>query len=213
MKDPLIRLTGSLHATFVHGRRVGQLHRHLSDILPNDTASLLDVGCGDGLLTSLLRDDRPGTAFQGVDVLVRPDAKIEVRQFDGSTLPFPGKSFDAVAFVDVLHHTADPGRLIAEAARVARRYVVVKDHVRTGPVSAVILKFMDWVGNRSHGVALPNNYLTETEMAELARLHRLECERRITKLNLYPAAVSWIFDGKLHFIARYRVSAASDHVQ
>ena len=211
MKDAFIRLTGLLHESCVHGRRVARLHRHLAEMLPHDTASLLDVGCGDGLLTSLLRDDRPGTRFQGVDVLVRPGAKIDVRQFDGSTLPFPGKSFDAVAFVDVLHHTTDPGRLIAEAARVASRYVIVKDHVRSGPVSAAILKFMDWVGNRSHGVALPNNYLTEAEMAEIAGLHELHCERCITKLNLYPAGVSWIFDGKLHFIARYRVSAPSDH--
>ena len=64
---------------------------------------------------------RPDLEITGVDVLVRPKNHIPVQLFDGRQLPFPDQSFDAVMFVDVLHHTDDPSVLLREAKRVARK--------------------------------------------------------------------------------------------
>ena len=53
------------------------------------------------------------------------------------------------------HHARAPESLIAEAARVARKAVIVKDHLAESPLDRLTLRMMDWVGNAPHGVALP----------------------------------------------------------
>ena len=54
--------------------------------------------------------------------------------------------------VDVLHHCNDPVSVLKECARVSKRWVLIKDHVSDSVYDEKILKFMDWVGNRAHGV-------------------------------------------------------------
>ena len=66
-------------------------------------------------------------------------------------------------FIDVLHHTSDPRVLQREAARVSRRWIIIKDHARTGLGAGPTLRFMDWVGNARYGVALPYNYWRESQ--------------------------------------------------
>ena len=65
--------------------------------------------------------------------------------------------------VDVLHQTDDPMNLLREAVRVARQAIVIKDHLLQGAFAYPTLRFMDWVGNARHGVALPYNYWTPAE--------------------------------------------------
>ena len=71
------------------------LSEHFSRIIATD-ASILDVGCGDGLLTARLAQMRPDLKVRGTDVLVRPETAIEVTPFDGVTLPEADQSFDTV---------------------------------------------------------------------------------------------------------------------
>ena len=52
-----------------------------------------------------------------------------VTAFDGRVIPMAARSVDVVTMFDVLHHADDPPALLAEAARVARTCVVLKDHV------------------------------------------------------------------------------------
>ena len=107
---------GSLHTSKVHDPRVAKLSVHIAELIaPKST--VLDVGCGDGLLSRILSDQRPDLAISGVDVLVRPETKIPVVPFDGHSIPFPDNSFDVVMFVDVLHHTDDPMVLLGTRAQ------------------------------------------------------------------------------------------------
>jgi SAM-dependent methyltransferase len=108
-------------------------------------------------------------------------------------------------FVDVLHHTDDPEVLIAEAARVARRSIVIKDHTKDGLLAGRTLAFMDWVGNARHGVALPYNYWPRRRWQEMADRRGLRVERWIDRLGLYPWWARWVFERKLHFVARLDV--------
>src|SRR5262245_22784366 len=100
-------------------------------------------------------ENRPDISIRVIDVLVRPNTQIPVDRFNGKHLPHADKSFDVVCFVDVLHHTNDPATLLREARRVARKLVVLKDHTMDGIFAYHTLRFMDWVGNAHHGVALP----------------------------------------------------------
>ena len=101
--------------------------------------SVLDVGAGSGEIPLYLQR-KYGLLCRGVDV-VKPSENrffansssngkgkeyLPIELFDGSSLPNADKSFDIVMFVSVLHHAANATvALLREAARVARRYIIV----------------------------------------------------------------------------------------
>ena len=65
-----------------------------------------------------------------------------------------------------------------------------------------ILAFMDWIGNRSHGVALPYNYWSSKQWQEAWRQLGSEPDQYITNIGLYPWFAKPVFEHGLHFIAR-----------
>ncbi len=86
-------------------------YRLVSAALPAGTERVADVGCGEGMLTRLLRRQVPYVV--GIDAdpgsieLARqqdPDARIGYQFGDFRTHPFPAGSFDAVTCVAALHH-------------------------------------------------------------------------------------------------------------
>ena len=92
-------------------------------LAPEASAQALQAGGGGGAPVAAAGPVmllRPDVHVAGVDVLVRGQTWIDVQASDGHRLPFADRSFDAVMFVDVLHHTQDPMELLAEAVRVAR---------------------------------------------------------------------------------------------
>jgi SAM-dependent methyltransferase len=191
----------TLHDSLVFGRRVRVLASHLSTLIPPQ-ARVLDVGCGDGSIARIIAGHSPGVLIEGIDVLVRPATQIAVRLFDGVTIPYPDRSFDVVMFVDVLHHTADPTVLLREAARVGK-VVLIKDHFRRGFLAGATLRFMDWVGNAHHSVALPYNYWSEAQWDKASASLGLKRTEMRSSLGIYPAPASWLFERGLHFIGKF----------
>src|SRR2546430_3604034 len=106
-------------------------------------ASVLDIGCGDGTISSLVAKLRPDISVRGVETLMRSGSHVEVQPFDGSTLPFADSSFDVCLFVDVLHHSKDVSVLLREACRVARSFVLIKDHLDENFIDDVTLRIID----------------------------------------------------------------------
>jgi SAM-dependent methyltransferase len=193
-------LLNAVHGAAVFSRRVRVLASHLADAIPT-RGRILDLGAGDGSVAAALMRLRPDLAVEGVDVLIRPQTLIPVTAYDGRTLPFPDQSFDYVTIVDVLHHTDDPAPILAEAARVARQGVVLKDHLLEGVLAGPTLRFMDWVGNRGHGVVLPYNYLTRQQWTSVFARAGLRVVSNQERLGLYPPPFGWLFDRRLHFVA------------
>jgi SAM-dependent methyltransferase len=195
-------LADSLHQRLVAQRRVQVLAKHVASLIPAG-ARVLDVGCGDGILDCLVSEHRPDVSIQGIEVLVRPTTRVPVRKFDGFHIPYPDASFDAVMLIDVLHHTIDPFVILREARRVAHT-ILIKDHFRDGLLADATLRFMDWFGNARHGVALPYNYWSKAQWeAAFTRMH-LQVHELKAHLGLYPPPASWIFERRLHFVARLR---------
>jgi len=96
--------------------------------------SVLDVGCGEGVLTREWAE-RLGTGrVVGVDLDdprlraeweagARPN--LEYRAAEAHALPFADGAFDLVAGIEVLEHVPDPDAALREMARVARRRLLV----------------------------------------------------------------------------------------
>lgn len=194
------RVFGFAHNRTVHSRRVRVLARHFATLIPA-RHSVLDVGCGDGLIDALILQQRPDLAIAGVDVLVRNGSHIPVTRFDGKYLPYPDGSWDTVLFCDTLHHTDDPLAMLREAVRVARQCVVIKDHTVQGLLARPTLRIMDYLGNAPHGVALPYNYLTAQQWEQAFTAAGLKPVEIATQLALYPGWADAVFGRSLHFMA------------
>jgi SAM-dependent methyltransferase len=134
--------------------------------------------------------------------LVRQQTHIPVDEFDGRVIPYRNASFNVVILVDVLHHTDDPMLMLREAARVANTAVVIKDHTRDGALAGATLRFLDWVGNARHGVALPYNYWPQQRWLEAFNTLGLTIGVWKKELGLYSPPANWLFGRSLHFIAR-----------
>lgn len=197
------QLLNAAHRAMVFNRRVRVLSEHLAAMLP-EQGKVLDLGSGDGSIAMALMQRRPGLQFEGVEVMPRPTSRIPVTVYDGTRLPFTDDSFDYVTVVDVLHHTNEPAAVLAEAARVARFGIIVKDHLLDGHLAEPTLRFMDWIGNRGHGVALPYNYLDAQQWQAVFRQAGVSPITRIARLGIYPLPFGWIFDRRLHFAALLR---------
>jgi hypothetical protein len=103
--------------------------------------------------------------------------------------------------------------LLREAKRVARRKIILKDHIMDSTLSYLILRFMDWVGNVHHNVALPYNYWPERRWRTAFDELELGIEQWQTALALYPWPASLIFEHGLHFVARLALEKGSNNVR
>jgi SAM-dependent methyltransferase len=196
----VLSLVRRLHGSLVFNRRVRVLARALAAQIPPDS-SVLDIGCGDGAIASLLRSQNPTVRVQGIEVAPRADCLVECKAFDGTTIPHASGSFDVCMLIDVLHHAHDIQALLKEASRVSARYVLVKDHLAESRIDLLTLKFMDWVGNRPHGVVVPYRFQSRAQWREHFFIAGLRVVASLEQLPLYPFPFSAVFGRKLHYLA------------
>jgi len=97
-------------------------------------ASVLDVGCGEGVLTARWAERLHHGRVVGTDLAdpkleaewaLRRRGNLEFRAMAGERLAFADSEFDLVAATEVLEHVPDPEVVIGEMARVAREHMLV----------------------------------------------------------------------------------------
>ncbi|MDB9380723.1 class I SAM-dependent methyltransferase [Nodularia spumigena CS-584] len=103
-------------------------------------SKILDVGCGDGVLTNMLA--RQGCQTSGIDYSLEairyaqlnsdPCLKIDFRQGSVYALPWTDQTFDIVVSSDVIEHLTDVNKFLEELVRVTRKggLVVISTPVR-----------------------------------------------------------------------------------
>jgi ubiquinone/menaquinone biosynthesis C-methylase UbiE len=96
--------------------------------------SILDVGCGEGVLTEQWADQLGSGRIVGIDLddpklkaewEKRQRANLDYRVEDATNLSFTDGEFDMATAIEVLEHVPDPERTVSEMARVAKRWVLV----------------------------------------------------------------------------------------
>jgi len=99
-----------------------------------DPQSVLDVGCGEGVLTHRWAQVLGDRRIVGIDLedphlqaewATRRRPNLEYRVTKAERLPFEDGEFDLAAAIEVLEHVPDPEHTVAEMARVAGRWLLV----------------------------------------------------------------------------------------
>ncbi|HBP22048.1 MAG TPA: hypothetical protein DEA08_30235 [Planctomycetes bacterium] len=103
---------------------------YLAEIPPDRPLSVLDLGCGTGVVTRRLSEHlHPEAEVHGLDVSERflaearrlaPESRIQWRLSSGTELPYPDASFDWVVLHTVLSHLPDPLATLREVRRTLR---------------------------------------------------------------------------------------------
>lgn len=203
MADGLLdRLLSSLHGP-VYRSRIAALVRAIVPNLRSDDA-VLDIGCGGGVLGRAIMhspDCPGGVVVRGMEVAPRGGEVIEVLGYDGRHLPFGDQSVDVCILADVLHHDEQPDLVIVEAARVARRAVIIKDHKRDGVLAKTRISLMDWAANQAYDVPCLYRYNTLQDWRDSHERLGLGVISEHTAMQLYPRPYRWIFTPRLQYLA------------
>lgn len=201
-------LLRTLHAP-VYRRRLQVLVELLEGYLaPGET--LLDVGCGAGTLGRSLEDNL-GVEVTGLETHLREGCAIPVTHYDGRTFPHPDRSFDTVLLADMLHHEEDPGRILEEAGRVARKRVVVKDHKVDGLLAHPRICLFDWAANAGYDIPCLFQYPTLAGWHALFAGSGLTIRAEERAIHLYPAGLNALFGRRLQYLAVLDPTPALNH--
>lgn len=137
------------HARALYPCILDEAHRALEDI---PAPSVLDVGCGTGMLSEQLLSVFPSCHLTGIDLSpamvdrarARLAGRAEVREADAERLPFHDGVFDLVVCNDSFHHYPDPDRAAFQMWRVLRKggALVLGDVWQPAPARAVMNAWM-----------------------------------------------------------------------
>jgi len=116
-------------------RLMGAFERDLDELFELAApASLLDVGCGEGVLVHRWAERLGERRVVGIDLqeesiqagwAERQAPNLEYRVVREASLPFAASEFDLVSAIEVLEHVPDPEHTVAEMARCATRHLLV----------------------------------------------------------------------------------------
>jgi 2-polyprenyl-3-methyl-5-hydroxy-6-metoxy-1,4-benzoquinol methylase len=97
-------------------------------------SSVLDVGCGEGVLVHRWAQRLGGRRLVGIDLreesiqagwAERQAPNLEYRVVQDANRPFAASEFDLASAIEVLEHVPDPEQTVSEMARCAERHLLV----------------------------------------------------------------------------------------
>lgn len=161
-----------------------------------DAKSVLDVGGGTGRYAEpIARAGGMVTIFdRSAPMLHEAEKKglTRLARGDAAFLPFRDGSFDAVLFVDLLHHVADWARAIRDMGRVARSSVLAVSPERSPNARFIYLttraRMGKPTGRLDEGVHAILRWLPPAEVVEVRRkVERVDLAMVIREMEFDPA--------------------------
>lgn len=123
-------MRGSFPTPVLDAHRERLLRAFAAELAARRPESVLDVGCGEGLLLEVL--GAAGIRASGIEARAERVERARARGLDvtqgvADPLDHLAGAFDVVVLRHVLHHLADPAAAVREACRVARSGVVLAE--------------------------------------------------------------------------------------
>jgi 2-polyprenyl-3-methyl-5-hydroxy-6-metoxy-1,4-benzoquinol methylase len=116
-------------------RLMASFERTLDELMQRaEPSSLLDVGCGEGVLVHRWALSQPQLRIVGIDLVEESiqagwaehqAPNLEYRTMPAENLPFAADEFELATAIEVLEHVPDPEHTLAEMARCAERHLLV----------------------------------------------------------------------------------------
>jgi 2-polyprenyl-3-methyl-5-hydroxy-6-metoxy-1,4-benzoquinol methylase len=116
-------------------RLMASFERTLDELMASARPqSVLDVGCGEGVLVHRWALQMPHARLLGIDLeegsiqagwAERQAPNLEYRTMPAEDLPFADGEFELASAIEVLEHVPDPEHTLAEMARCAERHLLV----------------------------------------------------------------------------------------
>jgi ubiquinone/menaquinone biosynthesis C-methylase UbiE len=116
-------------------RLMASFERTLDELMQRaEPSSLLDVGCGEGVLVHRWAQSLPQARLVGIDLVEQSiqagwadhqAPNLEYRTMPAENLPFAASEFDLATAIEVLEHVPDPEHTLDEMARCAERHLLV----------------------------------------------------------------------------------------
>jgi 2-polyprenyl-3-methyl-5-hydroxy-6-metoxy-1,4-benzoquinol methylase len=114
---------------------MGGFERNLNDLFVSaEPESVLDIGCGEGILTHRWATELAPRRVVGIDLddpliaaewAKRRAPNLRFIAQRAEQLPFADGEFDLATAIEVLEHVPDPAHTLAEMARCAARHLLV----------------------------------------------------------------------------------------
>lgn len=164
-------------------REIRDYHRKYRSYLVQ-AASLLDIGTGTGLALRHIIQQNPHLGVVGIDVrdLRLPEVEVPLQLYEGETLPFAAHQFDVSLLFYVLHHCSNPVRLLGEARRVTRHWVIIIEEFDLPDTDKISLDLTERYNHRALGMPtdLPYHLFDQVDFeAMLRQQHLIELERHL----------------------------------
>lgn len=172
----------------------GHAREELDRFIPQDARTLVDIGCGHGLLGS--RHRRPGRRVIGIEpdwtlarlAAPRLDVVLPLTAQDG--LAALKEEMDCIVFADVLEHTTDAAGILRATARALSpdgRLIISVPNVAWAPVLRSLAAGR-WDPTLAGTLARDHfTHFTRASFAELAQ----ECGLRLIETSSLDAPLPW----------------------
>ncbi|MBS3904323.1 MAG: bifunctional 2-polyprenyl-6-hydroxyphenol methylase/3-demethylubiquinol 3-O-methyltransferase UbiG [Simkania sp.] len=156
----------------------------IASLISKDS-SVLDIGCGAGLLTNDLAK-RHIRRVVGIDLSLGAlkeakehdqTAQVLYKQANANALPFDNEEFDVVCAMDVLEHVEDPEMVIKEASRVLKPGGLFFFHTfnRNWLSYFTVIKGLEWfVANTPKNLHVYPLFIKPRELKAMLSTHGLQ---------------------------------------
>ena len=167
----------------------------------NKKTLILDIGSGDAIILNKLKKNNPNIKIIALDIFFIQGIQSNIKiVYDGMNFPFKKNVFDYILLIDVLHHIKNTDVFFENCVSLTRKYIIIKDHYNNNKIDEILLRIMDFLGNKFNGVNLPYNFLSSTYWDKLINKNKLIKIELKNNLKIYPRIFDCLLNRKMHFI-------------